>query len=172
MARTRMLEDRERPGKRKWKDGVNPFAPKRQQRKKAFVEFVEAASAIAGDYAMTEPDYELQTIPAAAPPVPPNTYSITLEPDLVETLTALSASRGVDMQTLIRVGLRNLAQRQNFYSLTTVIGFGKYRGEKMETVIRCDPGYVDWMTKNNTSAEFSESALDLLREIQTAGREA
>lgn len=148
-----------------------PAAPKKRVRKAKMPTFVEKASALAGDYLMTLPRKgRSAAADVVSMPAEPTGLTITLEPDLAKTLTELSEARGVDVQTLVRVGLRNLVQRTNFYSLCTPLAFGKYRGETMETVVRCDPSYVDWMIKTSTTAEFSEVVLDLLKAVNEAGR--
>lgn len=121
-----------------------------------------------------------KAVPTAAPaPKPkrkvvrepkPVVLKITLEPGVSEVLNAMSVSRGVDVQTLVRVALRNLVQRSSFYGTETRLSFGKYRGESMETVIRCDPGYVSWALKTFEGMQLSIPALDLLNEILTAVR--
>lgn len=95
----------------------------------------------------------------------PESLVVTLDPGVADVLKALSDKRGVDVQTLIRVSLRNLAQRTNYYDLGTSLSFGKYRGETMETVIRCDPGYVQWAQKTFEGMELSDACLDLLTEM-------
>lgn len=106
------------------------------------------------------------TVTAAKVRMPePESLVIVLDPGVAEVLKALSNKRGVDVQTLIRVSLRNLAQRTNYYDLGTSLSFGKYRGETMETVIRCDPQYVVWAQKTFDGLELSDSCLDLLTEM-------
>lgn len=92
--------------------------------------------------------------------------TILVPSELSERLANLAVSRGVDMPTLIRVALHNLAQRSGLRDLTSKLGFGKYANEQIETVIRCDPRYITWCLKTIDSFNLSSEALDLLYEIE------
>lgn len=117
-------------------------------------------------------DYVAEVV--ATPPAKPlkETISVELDANVVETLQHLSVKRGVDLSTLIRVAMCNLAQKQTYYTLETPLTFGQYRGEKLETVIRCNPDYVAWILQKFDNLELSESALVLLKEILLVGRPA
>lgn len=92
--------------------------------------------------------------------------TVQLPVAMLETLGAMAKKSGVDISTLVRVSLHNLAKRGSYYDLSTKMLFGKYASETLETVIRCDPGYINWAMKNVDGFEVSEAGLNLLSEIE------
>ena len=44
------------------------------------------------------------------------------------------------------------------FNLNTRLNFGKYRDELLSTVIRKDPGYVEWCLENLDWFEISDGA--------------
>lgn len=105
-------------------------------------------------------------------PVEPTelTVSVALPVAIARKLEKLAAQRDTTISELIRVASHNLIRRSSFYDLDTRLGFGKYHDEAMETVIRCDPGYVSWCAKNMEKFELSAKCLALLEGIEKAGR--
>ena len=101
--------------------------------------------------------------------VTPAPQGLVLEPEIDAALRALAAERGMDLSTLVRLFLRNMAVKSNYYGLDTALRFGKYNGETVETIIRFDPSYIEWCLKNIEGMHLSEEALDLLVSI-FAGR--
>lgn len=91
---------------------------------------------------------------------------VRLPEAVIDTLTRLSQARGVEVSDLIRLSLLNLNQRHRLYDLGTRLGFGKYNGEGLETVIRTDPGYVRWAVGALDNFTMSEAALTLLDEME------
>lgn len=97
--------------------------------------------------------------PTAAPPVP----SVSVE--LAQKLMALSAAKGVSVDTLVRVALHSLSAHVGFYSLDTRMGFGKYATETVETVIRCDARYALWAAENVDRFRLGDDAQALLSNV-------
>ena len=98
------------------------------------------------------------------------TISVTLPAQLLDHVEEILAGRGIDIDTFVRMGLRNVTRKVPFYGLETPLGFGKYRGETLEAVIRCDPTYVIWALQTLERFEIAEEAIALLDEVVTADR--
>ena len=77
-------------------------------------------------------------------------------------LLAQAEERNTDISTLVRMGLYNLSRRPRLYTLASVVGFGKYRDESMESVIRCDPGYIHWAVRVVESFNLDTNCKQLL----------
>ena len=107
---------------------------------------------------------------AEAPEPVELTVSISLPVAVARRLEKLAAQRGTSISELVRVASHNLMRRSSFYDLGTRVGFGKYHEETMETVIRCDPGYVSWCSRNMEKFELSAECLALLEHVESAGR--
>ena len=91
--------------------------------------------------------------------------------DLFDRLHDFAASRGTDVETLIRVATTAMMRAGKYYMLDTKLGFGKYLGETMEAVIRLDPGYVKWAVEKIEGLTLSADALALLDRITLAAVE-
>jgi len=96
------------------------------------------------------------------------TITVELPSKMVDDIHDALKERGIDLGSYIRMGLRNLAGKVSFYKLGDQLQFGKYRGETLETVIRCDPGYASWAAKNMEKFVMEEAALDLLEQMGKA----
>lgn len=88
--------------------------------------------------------------------------AIPLSAELHGKLADFARSRGTDIETLVRVATATLLRAGRYYALDTVLAFGKYVGETMETVIRLDPGYVHWLQENTDKVCLAEEASLLL----------
>ena len=91
--------------------------------------------------------------------------------DLFDRLHDFAASRGTDVETLIRVATTAMMRAGKYYMLDTKLGFGKYLGETMEAVIRLDPSYVKWAIETIAGLTLSTDALALLDRITLAAVE-
>lgn len=80
-------------------------------------------------------------------------------------LTAAADAKGVDVDTLVRIALANLARP--FYALEDRMGFGKYATETVETVIRCDPSYALWAARNVDRFRLNDDATIVLDGVLT-----
>lgn len=97
----------------------------------------------------------------------PKDYSVVLSESLYEKLTSFAASRGIDLESLIRVATTNVMRASRYYDLDTILVFGKYSGETLETIVRLDPKYVAWAMENITGLCISENAQTLLDHMLT-----
>jgi hypothetical protein len=102
----------------------------------------------------------------------PATTSIPVAHELYIRLSDFGSSRGLDVETLARVALSSLLRAGHFYALDTPLSFGQYAGEKMETVIRLNPGYVRWAIEHVDGMCLSEGAQALLDNMLTRDLEA
>ena len=105
--------------------------------------------------------------PRASKPliVPTIPTCIPVSNDLFIRLVDFGASRGLDVETLARIALSGLLRAGRFYALDTPLSFGQYAGEKMETVIRLNPGYVSWAIEHVEGLCLSEGAQTLLDQM-------
>ena len=107
--------------------------------------------------------------PLIVPTIP--TY-VPVSNELYVRLSDFGASRGLDVETLARIALSGLLRAGRFYALDTPLSFGQYAGEKMETVIRLNPGYVRWAIEHVDGMCLSEGAQTLLDQMLTRDLEA
>ena len=105
------------------------------------------------------------------PAVPATTY-VPVSNELYVRLSDFGASRGLDVETLARIALSGLLRAGRFYALDTPLSFGQYAGEKMETVIRLNPGYVSWAIEHVDGMCLGEGAQTLLDQMLTRDLEA
>lgn len=92
----------------------------------------------------------------------PTEHTIAVSAALFAKLHNFSQSRGIDIESFIRVATTSVMRANRYYDLDTVLCFGKFSGERMETVIRIDPGYVSWAVENITGLCLSDNAQNLL----------
>ena len=88
--------------------------------------------------------------------------SIEVPKDVAELLKTEASQRGVDIPTFLKVALRNVSPPAKEYDLKDTLLFGKYNGLTLETVIKCDPKYIRWVSKNVDTFGMSDAACDLL----------
>ena len=108
----------------------------------------------------------------AMPATKPQGVLVRLPADTADRLNSLAKQRGVPLGTLIRVALLNLSRQTRYFDLTTKVDFGKYSGELMEAVIRCDPAYIAWAMRTVDRFELSAPCLSLLAQMERAQRDA
>lgn len=90
---------------------------------------------------------------------------LEIEAGLFKTIMEMAQARKVSTSDLIRLGLRNLTKTPKFFGLSDLMGFGKYAREKVETVIKIDPGYVSWACEHVDRFKLNEEAQELLASI-------
>lgn len=93
------------------------------------------------------------------------TETVELSVDLFLRLSKFAASRGLDVESLIRVATTAIMRANRYYDIDTVVTFGKFSGEKMETIVRLDPGYVSWCAEHISGFCLSEDCSVLLDEM-------
>jgi hypothetical protein len=97
--------------------------------------------------------------------------TLTLPADLWAKTAPLLSQRGLELSDFLRASLRTLPERKLVYGLQMALQLGKYKGEVLETIIRLDPTYIQWMIKNVERFAISEQAFDLLDELLTTKQE-
>jgi hypothetical protein len=93
---------------------------------------------------------------------------IQIPSELLGDLEPLLIQRGLSVEEVIRLYLRSLvngAKRSRAVSLSDDMPIGKFKGEKVETVIRAEPGYVSWLAGNIESFKLAPDALALVEEL-------
>jgi antitoxin component of RelBE/YafQ-DinJ toxin-antitoxin module len=76
--------------------------------------------------------------------------------------------RGLTMDEVVRLYLRSLvtaSKRNRALRLDSIIEFGKYNGETVETIVRADPSYVNWLVSTSTKIKFDPEVLELLERL-------
>ena len=94
-----------------------------------------------------------------------NACAVPIELGLYNQLSDFAAARGLTVQDLIRVGCLALLRQGRYHDLTTKLSFGKYAGETVETVVRLDPGYVQWLLANTDKLMVSDGVTALLDQM-------
>jgi uncharacterized protein (DUF3820 family) len=98
---------------------------------------------------------------------PPVRVVVQLPAELVADLEPLLQSRGLSVDEVCRLYLRSLvttSQKSRALELTSVMPFGKYKGERLEVIIRAAPEYIRWLI-GEKDLKISPEALQLLEEI-------
>jgi hypothetical protein len=110
--------------------------------------------------------------PQAAVPRPAVTgIVLKLETKLVDDINAVLEQRGTNIETYIRLQLRAFRHAGKILGLNDRLNFGKFSGELVEDVCRAEPGYVEWLIANSTSARFHQDVLSLLEELREKAEE-
>lgn len=91
---------------------------------------------------------------------------VHLEADVHDALAGQLEGRGSTIEKFFQVAARGYLRRPQNYELQTKLGFGKYYGEQLETIIRLDPRYIRWCIGNLAGGfVMSEMAHDLLEKV-------
>ena len=105
--------------------------------------------------------------PKAAVPRPGVTgIVLRLETKLVNDINAVLSQRGTDIETYIRLQLRAFRHAGKILGLSDRLNFGKFSGELVEDVCRAEPGYIEWIVANSSSARFHDDVLKLLEDLR------
>lgn len=92
-------------------------------------------------------------------------FNIILKGKLYFKLYDFAKSRGTTIQTLISVATTALMKQSKHYDLDTLVAFGKYSGQSMESIIRLDPDYIVWATGSISGLTLSGPAVALLENM-------
>jgi hypothetical protein len=82
-------------------------------------------------------------------------------------LTALDG-RGGNIHDFVRLCAKARMRANKNYDVGDELAFGKYIGERIETVIANDPGYVNWLLQNTNSLILSDRLTNMLEESSGA----
>jgi hypothetical protein len=85
--------------------------------------------------------------------------------ELYDEVMPLLNQRGLSLSDFVRASLRAIPVRMMVYSLSTPLQVGKYRGETLDTVIRMNPKYVQWMLNNTDIFKVDADGYALLTEL-------
>jgi hypothetical protein len=88
--------------------------------------------------------------------------AVKLPGELLHEVEELAAKRGATVSELIRVWVRGARREPLVYGLKAKMGFGKYKGEPVEAVIRADPSYIVWALTKTDHFCIDEEATELL----------
>lgn len=97
---------------------------------------------------------------------------LRLETKLVNDINAVLSQRGTNIETYIRLQLRAFRHAGKILGLSDRLNFGKFSGELVEDVCRAEPGYLEWIIANSSSARFHEDVLKLLEDLRDKSIEA
>lgn len=87
---------------------------------------------------------------------------------LYNELIPILNQRGVSMPQLLMFHLRALVNAENKHrtlSLHSIMPFGQYAGEIVETIIRINPRYVSWLLTSANPIVLDGDAQRLLEEL-------
>lgn len=97
----------------------------------------------------------------------PNFY---LEPSVKRLVLDEAASRGVSPSTFISVGVRSMIKTDRRLGLDDHMPVGKYKGELIENIVRCDFGYTRWMLAHMETYHFHPEVEEFYDEMREAYR--
>lgn len=93
---------------------------------------------------------------------------VRLPPSLLGDLEPILAARELTIDKVIRLYLRSLvttSKRTGAIGLADEMPIGKFKGEPLETVIRAEPKYVEWLLGKVETFRVTPDALDLIDEL-------
>jgi antitoxin component of RelBE/YafQ-DinJ toxin-antitoxin module len=93
---------------------------------------------------------------------------VRVEPRLADRIQPMLAARGLTLDQAVGLYLRamiNSSERSKALRLTDAMPFGKYEGEVVETIIRAEPGYIQFLIANSAHARWDPEVLRLLEEL-------
>lgn len=93
--------------------------------------------------------------------------TLNIDTKLHNQLKKLLSERGTDIETFVKLQLRALSIATKILHLEDKIPFGKYTGELLETIIRGDPKYMNWLIANSKNpTQFGTDILELLEKLE------
>lgn len=85
--------------------------------------------------------------------------------ELYDKAFRILQARGTTIEDYTRLML--LKVRDNpLFCLSDTMTFGQFKGESIDTIIRCDPRYVEWLLNVSEGFALTEEALNLLNAVQ------
>lgn len=93
---------------------------------------------------------------------------VYLPNDLVLTARQKLSERNIELETFLQIYLRMILRAsKGILGLQDEFGFGKYRGEKVEEIVKIDPSYVAWLITQDGRTKFEPEVLVLVNEMIT-----
>lgn len=90
------------------------------------------------------------------------TVMIKVNSDLLAEANDILNARGTTLETFVRLHLRAMTRYKRILSLSDTMIFGKYYGERVEDVVRANPGYMVWLLAQDGATKFDTDVLELL----------
>jgi len=84
-------------------------------------------------------------------------------------------ARGLTLDQAVGLYLRamiNTSERARSLRLADQMPYGKYAGERVDTILRAEPSYIAWLIANNESTRWDPEVLRLLEELTDRPRGA
>lgn len=102
------------------------------------------------------------------PPKNTNLYPVYLPQELIISAKQKLSERNIELETFLQIYLRMILRAsKGILGLQDEFGFGKYRGEKVEEIIKIDPTYVAWLITQDGRTKFEPEVLVLVNEMIT-----
>lgn len=98
----------------------------------------------------------------------PITKVVSMPNDLANTLSEMSALRGISVEQLVithMTAVSNAYKNSKILRLQDYMPYGKYRGVLVEDMIRSDPRYTNWLASTSNIFVLDEEATNLLKEL-------
>jgi hypothetical protein len=96
--------------------------------------------------------------------------AIYLPATLVERASAkLCEERDISIEDYISVFLRSIIRAKLILKLDDDLPFGKYVGEKVETICKIDPSYISWLISQDGKTKFAPEVLSLVNAMLEIG---
>lgn len=91
--------------------------------------------------------------------------TIQVDSELYKEVMASFKARGTDLQTFVELQLRafSSSKAKSNMDLGDLMPYGKYRGARIEDIIRGDLGYAVYLVGQD--AKFSGASLELIKEL-------
>ena len=93
---------------------------------------------------------------------------LDLESDIADRFVNLCERRGVSHEKMLETMVRSFDRGPVLYTIHDRLDFGKYSGAYLEDIVRTDPRYIRWLTRESAWFRVDETSELLLREMEKA----
>lgn len=93
---------------------------------------------------------------------------VRVDPRLATRVETYLKQRSLTIDQAVGLYLRamiNTSERSRSLRLGDIMPFGKYAGERVEVILRAEPGYISWLIANNESIRWDPEVLLLLEQL-------
>jgi hypothetical protein len=110
------------------------------------------------------PYYKCAVVPPELEASPNIKLTIALPAEIGHQFLRALDERGGNIHDFVRLCAKARMRANKDYDVGDELAFGKYIGERIETVIANDPGYVNWILQNTNSLILSDRLTNMLEE--------
>lgn len=83
-------------------------------------------------------------------------------PASTELFAEICDRRGIEPSVMFEIMCRHFAVKEFLFGLQDNMPFGKYKGLRIEDIIRADPSYIRWLCGESDKFDLSKAAWEFL----------